>query len=104
MNENSLFGSLPGDYDPPAELVEMLSELLDDELSAERRIALEEMLLSDPSARAFYYHHLRVHACLDWSKRRTTFGFQPEEIAQPAPGSIMDPKNWTTKSDRLDIL
>lgn len=49
-----------------AELNELLTAFIDDELSAEQRQCLAELVQRDPVARAQYLEHCRMHAALAW--------------------------------------
>jgi len=48
------------------ELDELLAAFIDDELSAEQRARLAELVQSDPTARARYLDHCGMHAALAW--------------------------------------
>lgn len=48
------------------ELNELLGAFIDDELSAEQRQRLAELVQTDPTARERYLEHCRMHAALAW--------------------------------------
>ena len=48
------------------ELNELLAAFIDDDLTAEQKQRLAELVQADPRARARYLEHCRMHAALAW--------------------------------------
>jgi hypothetical protein len=88
--KETMSGGLPPDYNPSEELIGLLSELFDGDVSPERRKRLQEILRNDPAARAYYYGHIRMHSCLNWWKRRTRVDIGSAENAHSSKENPLD--------------
>ena len=55
---------------PNDDLVQLISALIDDDLSEQDHVRLTQMLASDAALRVIYYDQLRMHAQLTWNSHR----------------------------------
>jgi len=80
-----------------AELNELLSAFIDDELSSEQQQRLAELITNDPAARTRYLDHCRMHAALSWEHGvLDTMGF-------PAPDNVVAVRSFTRVAQPLAI-
>ncbi len=71
---------------PPQD--ELLSKLLDDELSLAEQDALRESLQSDSHFRGRYADAVQLHALLHWQQSESFAGLKVKEVEQPIPAEL----------------
>jgi hypothetical protein len=69
---------------PSEELAQLISALLDDDLSAEDHARLTQILADDAAARDCFYRQVRMHAQLSWNSHPAPANWLPDNEATPA--------------------
>lgn len=78
---------------PPPD--ELLSKLLDDELSVAEQDELRDALQSDSQFRGRYADAVQLHALLHWQQSEPFAGLKAHEVEQPAPAELpLEEDTW----------
>jgi hypothetical protein len=80
-----------------AELNELLTTFIDDELSTDQKRRLADLIKDDPAARARYLEHCRMHAALSWEHGVL------DSMSFPAPENVIEVRSFSRFAKPLAI-